>query len=39
MYGIFFLDGKPYNIYGATIYTAVLVGSFFFEYVYIKRRK
>lgn len=39
MYGIFFLDGKPYNIYGATIYTAVLVGSFFIEYVYIQRMK
>lgn len=38
MYGIFFLDGKPYNIYGATVYTAVLVGSFVIEYLYIQRR-
>jgi hypothetical protein len=38
MYGIFFLNGKPYNIYGATIYTAVLVGSFFIEYAYFQRR-
>ncbi len=39
MYGAFFLNGKPYNLYGTAIYTAILVGSFIIEYLFIQRKK
>ncbi len=39
LYGVFWGSGRPFNVNGATIYTALLFIFFLVEYLYIQRKK